>query len=193
MMIKKAFIPISVLCIGLALSVNALAGGEIAEKKKTSLGLYVNSQKAYQMWKANPERVSIIDCRTPEEYTFIGHAPMAYNIPAKFVSHEYDSKKKTYKMKDNPAFVAEVKKRFKKNETLMLMCRSGSRSAKAVNLLAAAGYQNVYNIYDGFEGDKVKDKGSYFKGQRKVNGWKNSGNPWTYKGDEALMYLPISR
>jgi rhodanese-related sulfurtransferase len=70
------------------------------------------------------------------------------------------------------------------------MCRSGSRSAKAANLLAKAGYKKVYNIYDGFEGDKVKDTSSYFKGKRMVNGWKNSGNPWSYKGDETLIYTP---
>jgi rhodanese-related sulfurtransferase len=73
---------------------------------------------------------------------------------------------------------------------LLLMCRSGNRSASAVNLLAKAGYKNVYNIYDGFEGDKVQDEASYFNGQRMVNGWKNSGNPWTYKGDQSLMYFP---
>lgn len=34
------------------------------------------------------------------------------------------------------------------------MCRSGGRSAAAVNLLAGAGFTNVYNITDGMEGDK---------------------------------------
>ena len=91
---------------------------------------------------------------------------------------------------ENEDFLKEIENRFKKNQTLLLMCRSGHRSAGAVNLLAKAGYKNVYTIYDGFEGDMVKDELSYFKGQRLINGWKNSGNPWTYKGDESLMYFP---
>ena len=33
------------------------------------------------MWKADPERVHLIDVRTPEEYVFVGHAEMARNIP----------------------------------------------------------------------------------------------------------------
>ena len=32
------------------------------------------------MWKANPDKIKITDCRTTEEYVFVGHAPMAYNI-----------------------------------------------------------------------------------------------------------------
>jgi rhodanese-related sulfurtransferase len=67
------------------------------------------------------------------------------------------------------------------------MCRSGGRSAMAVNLLAQAGFKNVYNITDGMEGDAVKDPASVFMGQRLVNGWKNSGLPWTYKTDTAQM------
>ena len=84
----------------------------------------------------------------------------------------------------NEHFVAEVQKVFAKTDTIYVMCRSGSRSAKSVNLLAKAGYSKVYNIIDGFEGD------SDDQGKRTVNGWKNSGAPWTYKLDANLMYMP---
>jgi rhodanese-related sulfurtransferase len=174
----------------LAIAANAFCGVALPDKKKTVLGLYVNAKQAYAMWKESPEKVFIIDVRTPQEYSYVGHASMAYNIPSKFMSMEYDPKKKTYKEVENKDFLDEFQKRFKKDQTLLVMCRSGSRSAKAVNLLAKAGYNDVYNIYDGFEGDKVKDELSYFKGQRMINGWKNSGNPWAYKGDEFLMYFP---
>jgi len=63
----------------------------------------------------------------------------------------------------------------------------------AVNLLANAGFRNVYNITDGMEGDEVKDPDSVFDGQRLVNGWKNSGLPWTYKIDPERMVLPEQR
>jgi rhodanese-related sulfurtransferase len=189
-MLKKSLLTMVASLALLAVATNAFAGVDLPDKKKTVLGLYVNSQQAYAMWKAHPENVTVIDVRTPEEYSYIGHAPMAYNIPSKFMILKYNEKKKTYNEVDNKDFVDEVQKNFSKNQTLLLMCRSGHRSASAANLLANAGYKNVYTIYDGFEGDKVKDELSYYKGQRMVNGWKNSGNPWTYEGDKSLMYFP---
>jgi rhodanese-related sulfurtransferase len=67
------------------------------------------------------------------------------------------------------------------------MCRSGKRSAKGVNMLAAAGFTNAYSVVDSFEGDKAKEGEN--KGKRTVNGWKNSGLPWTYSMDKDLMYI----
>ena len=46
---------------------------QVPEKKQTSLGLYLTAQEAYDMWKADPKRVNILDVRTPEEYIFVGH------------------------------------------------------------------------------------------------------------------------
>jgi hypothetical protein len=40
------------------------------------------------------------------------------------------------------------------------------------------------------EGDVVKDPDSVFVGQHEVNGWKNSGCPWTYKLTPDRMVLP---
>ena len=54
---------------------------DVPEKKQTALGLYVTSLEAYEMWKADPDSVTIVDVRTPEEYIFVGHAPMARNVP----------------------------------------------------------------------------------------------------------------
>lgn len=49
-----------------------------------------------------------------------------------------------------------------------------------------AGYPNVYTVTDGFEGDKIKQGPR--KGERVVNGWKNSGLPWSYKLTKDAMY-----
>jgi rhodanese-related sulfurtransferase len=69
------------------------------------------------------------------------------------------------------------------------MCRSGGRSAKAVDVLAKAGFLNVFNIIDGMEGDNVEDPGSEYNRKRMKNGWKNSGLPWTYDVDPELMMI----
>jgi len=158
-------------------------------KKQTKLQKYVTAQEAYQKWLADPNNVKILDCRTPEEYIYVGHAPMAHNIPFQFTTYKFDPVKKAPVMKENQNFVPAVKARFKSTDMILTMCRSGHRSANSANKLAENGFTNVYNILDGFEGDMVKDPSSYYNGQRMHNGWKNSGAPWTYSLDPKLMYL----
>jgi rhodanese-related sulfurtransferase len=141
------------------------------------------------MWKTEPDRVNILDVRTPEEYVFIGHPEMARNIPIVFVKHQWDVDNNEFVVEPNPEFISRVKGLFAPTETLLAMCRSGARSAKAVNVLAKAGFVNVYNIVDGMEGDKVDDPGTVNHGKRMKNGWKNSGAPWTYEVNLELIGL----
>jgi len=168
------------------------AATQLPAGKQTTLALYVTSREAYERWKAAPDKVTILDVRTPEEYLFIGHADMAWNVPLATQTWQWDAEKKQFPMQPLPDFVARVEKIAKPGDTLLVMCRSGGRSAMAVNLLAKAGFTNVYNITDGMEGDAVKDPDSVFNGQRLVNGWKNSGLPWTYKIDPERMVLPAA-
>jgi rhodanese-related sulfurtransferase len=161
--------------------------------KQTALGLYVTAKEAYEKWKTDPDHVKVIDVRTPEEYLFVGHPTMAWKIPLAAQSYQWDAGKGQFPMKPLPDFVSRVKEVAKPDATLMVMCRSGGRSAMAVNALAQAGFKNVYNIIDGMEGDAVEDPTSVFQGQRLVNGWKNSGCPWTYKLTPDRMVLPKVR
>ena len=164
------------------------AGESIPKSKQTDLGLYVNAQEAYNRWEANPEKVKILDVRTVGEYIYVGHAPMAVNIPLVFLDDKFDSEGNKYKSKQNKKFVKKVKSVFAKTDTIFIMCRSGGRSARAANLLAKNGFNYAYTIIDGFEGDKVKDENSYLKGKRMVNGWKNSSAPWTYELEADKVY-----
>jgi rhodanese-related sulfurtransferase len=182
------FILIPFLTMGMVSA--ALADSHVPEKKQTRLMLYLNAAQAWERWNANPETIHIIDVRTPAEYLFVGHAHMAVNIPIKFFNANYNTAAMKPVMPNNENFIAEVKKRFKKTDTILVMCRSGGRSAMAVNLMAEAGFQKVYNIIDGFEGDKLNDPGSYHNGKRILNGWKNSGAPWTYKLEREKVYAP---
>ena len=156
-------------------------------KKHTVLGKYVTSSEAYAMWKANPDATKILDVRTPEEYAFVGHAPMAYNAPSKIWTGKFSVANKDYLLDDTPQFEARVQQLFSPNDTILVMCRSGHRSAAAINRMAAIGFKNVYNIHDGFEGDKVADQSSPAFGKRMLNGWRNSSVPWTYDLDPKLV------
>lgn len=168
----------------------ALAETNLPQSKQTVLGLYLTAKEAFGKWHGSSEKVHILDVRTPEEYIFVGHATMAKNIPVKLFNQQLTAQKMRPVLENNPAFVSEIKQHYKVADKLLIMCRSGGRSAMAVNLLAEAGFKNVYNIIDGFEGDVVKDPQSYYNGKRVKNGWRNSGAPWTYKLESNLMYQP---
>jgi len=166
------------------------AGRPIVKERQTSLGLYVTASEAYDMWQADPDGVVILDVRPPEEWVFTGHAPMAVNIPFAFLAYVWDDEKKGFPWSLNADFVELVKERFDTDATILVSCRSGGRSAMAINLLAAAGFTNAHQILDGMEGSRVDDPDSVFHGTRMKNGWKTSGLPWTYDLDPERMALP---
>jgi len=161
---------------------------QLPERKQTTLGLYVTAAQAYEMWVASPDKVKVIDVRTPEEYAFVGHPEMAWNIPMAFVTYQRKDGKTEYNVEMNSAFVTEVKGIAEPADILLVTCRSGDRSARAVDMLVAAGFTNAYTIVDGVEGDKVEDPGSVFVGKRMRNGWKNSA-PWVYGFDPEKIIL----
>lgn len=152
----------------------------LPKAKQTVLGLYITAKDAYKKWLDDPDLIKIIDVRTPEELLFVGHAPIAWKIPLAIQNYTWDTEKNKYSMALIPDFVSRVQQVVKPNDTIMVMCRSGGRSAIAVNLLAQAGFRQVYQIIDGMEGDKVQEEDSVYLGQRMKNGWKNSGCPWSY-------------
>ncbi len=93
----------------------------------------------------------------------------------------------SFNMTKNQNFLSAVKQRLEEkglsqDDRVFLMCRSGGRSASAVDLLTRAGFTNVYSVVDGYEGDMAKN------GKRILNGWKNSDLPWSYVLDKNKMY-----
>jgi rhodanese-related sulfurtransferase len=162
----------------------------LPKAKQTVLGLYVTARQAYERWRADPDAEVLLDVRTPEELLFVGHAEMAWKIPIAEQSYEWDAEKGQFPMRPLPDFLGRVQSKARPEQPILVMCRSGGRSAIAVNTLAQAGFKKVYQIVDGFEGDPVKEPDSVFIGQRLVNGWKNSSCPWTYKLTPARLVLP---
>jgi len=150
------------------------------KRKHTASGKYVTSRQAYEMWKADPDRIKVLDCRTREEYVNLGHPTMAYSIPAHL-------RTRSGGLRENPEFEARVRQRFSPTDIILVICRAGYRSAGAVNRLSNAGFRNVYNVVDGFEGDGNHDAARSADGRRPASGWKNSGAPWTYDVNPDLL------
>ena len=125
--------------------------------------------QALEMVESGANRIYLIDVRTPAEYQQIGHPAMAYNVPAMFLSDEFVEKggmfrgkkmsKTRYQYYKNPEFLNYMKKNFKSDDTLLIMCRSGNRSVPASDFLAENGFKKVYNVVGGFEGGKLKGSG----------------------------------
>ena len=179
-------------------SVSAMAAGDwskLPKKKQTELGLYMTPQQAFDIASKAADKTLFVDVRTREEVNFLGMPTVAdANIPYMQLNEwmAWNEKKKNFKMEVNSDFadvVAErmTEKNLGKNDRIIFICRSGSRSAKAADLLAKLGYTNVYSVTEGYEGDKAK--AGTQKGQRVVNGWKNAGLPWSYKLQKEKMYL----
>ncbi len=179
----------------LALTSGAVYAAEKPAKKKhqTKLDLYLSAKEVPEFIEKNKDKVVFIDVRTPAEIEYVGHTNMMdKNVPLHFKDFsKWNEKKKRYADEPfNDNFEKDVEEVVKKkgltkeDAKVILMCRSGSRSAYATNLLADQGFKQVYTVIDGFEGGKDKKTG-----HRTKNGWKNAGNPWTYKNIKEKMYF----
>ncbi|RXF69879.1 rhodanese-like domain-containing protein [Hansschlegelia zhihuaiae] len=196
---KIAILLVAGLCLGSAsssvpaLAQSAPAGAPshvVPQAKQTALGLYVTPREAADIMRAEGGRILFVDVRTRGEMLFTRWTPMIDgHVPFVDVTEfwDWDDKEGRYRLEPNGTFSQDVQKLLaakglSKSDRVIVMCRSGDRSARAANKLVEAGFTNVYSQYEGFEGDQSP------YGQRTVNGWKNAGLPWTYKPDRAKFY-----
>jgi rhodanese-related sulfurtransferase len=173
---------------------HAFDAASVPAIKRTKLGQYLSSQEAAKFMEQNASKALFLDVRTSAEVNFLGMPQQAdANVP--YMREPdfpvWDAAKSTFRLELNPDFIPEIRRRLAAkhlgpNDTVVLICRSGDRSAAAANLLAEAGFKNVYSVVDGYEGDLAPDGPK--AGQRAVNGWKNAGLPWSYKLDKTKMY-----
>jgi len=184
-----------------SLSLPALAEGvdasTLPDYKRSRLQLYLTPQEAHKIVGEASAQTLFLDVRTRAEAMYVG-MPNAADALVPYVEHQelmtdWYERRHMYQLMANSDFLPEAESRLKakgltKADRVILICRSGDRSARAADLLANAGYTQVYSITDGFEGDAAKDGPQ--AGQRIVNGWKNAGLPWTYKLEKQKMYFP---
>ena len=128
-----------------------------------------------QTWAAlqsNPQ-AQLVDVRTDAEWNFVGLPDLAKagKQPVLIAWQIYPS------MGVNPDFTAQLTQAgFTPEHHIYFLCRSGVRSLAAAQAAQAAGFPNVYNIADGFEGPP---DASGHRGQ--AAGWKASALPWRQK------------
>ncbi len=173
-----------------------LTDEQVPEPKRTQTKLYLLPKEVFDLKTNEADQTLLVDIRTPSELQFVGYTPLIDgNVP--YITYDYsdwDSKNKEYKREFNSGFVGQIENLLRKTgipggkqARIILMCRSGDRSAKAADLMMKSGYTNVWSAVEGFEGDKSKDGPT--KGQRTLNGWKNSNLPWTYELDKTKAFL----
>jgi rhodanese-related sulfurtransferase len=106
----------------------------------TQANRVLTAREAYAKWQAQSGKSIILDVRTPEEFLFVGHAEMAWNVPVAAQSYIWDSATGQFPMRPLPDFVSGVEQIAKHSDTLLVMCRSGGRSALAVSLTRSGSY-----------------------------------------------------
>jgi rhodanese-related sulfurtransferase len=122
----------------------------------------VSPKDAWQLFSEG--QVMLVDVRSPEERKFVGQVPGTLAVPwASGTS-----------LTRNPRFARELESKAGKDQAILLLCRSGKRSALAAEAATKAGFAHVFNIAEGFEGE-IDEHGQ--RGHH--DGWRFHGLPWT--------------
>lgn len=107
---------------------------------------------------------TLVDVRSAEERKFVGQVPGSVHV----------AWANGTALTRNPRFVRELEAKFKKDDVILLLCRSGKRSALAAEAAAKAGFTRVFNVLEGFEGEiNVQQQRGH------DDGWRFHGLPWT--------------
>lgn len=126
-------------------------------------GAYAGAVTPPEAWALAGAGVArIVDVRTAAEYRYVGHVPESTHL-------EWHGAEPTHVER----FLADLRKVAAPDEVLLLLCRSGVRSHHAGNAAARAGYDRVFNVLEGFEGQRNHAQQRGF-----VDGWRRHGLPW---------------
>ena len=131
----------------------------------------ITPAEAWEILQSN-EEATLFDVRTSMEFEYVGHPVNAINVPWKEAPD----------WSVNNDFVNQVQQALAdkngKSEGIELMpvltiCRSGKRSMAAAEELARHGFTQLYNVEQGFEGDR-----DGAKHRSTINGWRVANLPW---------------
>ena len=133
---------------------------------------HLKPREAYAFLLARPDAV-FVDCRSEAEYFLVGH-PLVERPGQEPLRPHNICWADELKLELNPGFVADVARvAGSKDLPIVIVCRSGRRSVAAGEALEAAGYRDVVNVAEGFEGplDERFRRGT-------LGGSRLAGLPW---------------
>jgi rhodanese-related sulfurtransferase len=131
----------------------------------------IGPQAAWEL-QQQEARALLVDVRSNMEFLFVGHPVGAIHVPW-IDEPDWDI---------NPHFVTDIRKLIlgglshdepRASAPIILICRSGKRSLEAGRALLAAGFQEIYHVNEGFEGDL--DEHHH---RSSCGGWRYHGLPW---------------
>ncbi|WP_085316582.1 rhodanese-like domain-containing protein [Derxia lacustris] len=136
-----------------------------AREEARAAGLpYAGSVPPADAWALAQEGSAVlVDVRSGEERKFVGQVPGSVHVAWATGTS----------LTRNPRFARELEAKVPKNAVLLLLCRSGKRSALAAEAATKAGFANAFNVLEGFEGeiDEAHQRG-------RSDGWRFRGLPW---------------
>lgn len=158
--------------------------------------LSLTAVETHRMVQESADEMLFIDVRDPVEIMFVGFTDSVdRNIPFTLVDrHDFSDEDSRFAMNTNADFVAGVeaalqRKGLDKTALIVTMCRSGSARGKpSAEYLTRHGFSNVKYVAKGFQGDQSAEGAQ--EGRRVVNGWVNSGLPWSYDINPEKIYRP---
>lgn len=137
---------------------------DVAATRRIELELpYAGAVTPHEAWAlVSRQRARLVDVRTPAEFKLVGSVPGSVNI-------EWRGND----ILPSAMFVSTLRDVGRLDQPLLLLCRSAVRSHAAGRAAAAAGFTRVYNVLEGFEGQRTID------GHRgEIDGWRRHGLPW---------------
>ena len=135
------------------------------ERAPTSKPVYAGNVTPQEAWELVSSHVAVlVDVRTAEERQFVGRVPDSIHVPWLTGAN----------LQRNPRFVRELETKVRRDDVVLLLCRSGARSVAAAQALTEARFRNAFNILEGFEGelDDLHQRGNH-------SGWRFRRLPWS--------------
>lgn len=178
----------------IALSLLLMFGGSSYAVAKDALS--VTPQYVWDVVQEEADDMLFVDVRDPVEIMFIGATDAVdINIPFRQVDRSrFNADKGVFAMPLNPSFAQDIEqaltdKGLDKDALIVTMCRSGSARGKpSADYLLSQGFTNVKYVDHGFQGSTLKEGAK--KGFRLMNGWQNSGLPWSPKANPNKINKP---
>jgi rhodanese-related sulfurtransferase len=134
------------------------------ERAPTSKPGYAGNVTPEEAWELVSSHAAVlVDVRTAEERQFVGRIPDSLHVPWAIGPN----------LQRNPKFARELESKVRRDDIVLLLCRSGARSVAAAQALTEARFRNAFNVLEGFEGelDELHQRNSR-------GGWRFRRLPW---------------